>query len=522
MNVIPGFSHPVAAAVRRWSLGGQCQEFRRGILGFRESCISSGSRPSCWYVCIMLSAGGIGPAAKTHGCKPATSRSPWPWAVMPCRGVRRAAEPETAVRRHERETRFPLAVTIQLVKDLKTDYGTASELQPQIAKLEEAVKEQEAAQKKKDAAAAAKTSAKPGDAKPSAAMTSGDARPAAAESGKATMAADDKKADDAKADKKADGKKPKEAKAGEKKTEEKQSDAAKADAAKADDKKAEEKKPEIKTVAPLTEEAKQLAKLREAFEKLKVQGPVRIDAFISTGGARIVHPDPHQPLDRAAGVQGPGRRHGGVGNQPHDAWRPAGRSGQDPLQHCAQGSLRGPWRDLQEGQHLPGRGLHLRTGEGGPAVRQAGLPAECELVRSLCTVAGQKRKRIGVLETDAHVMGNFTQMGMSPSWQLIEELKKQYEVVSVSPADLIAKPGEAAKRFDVLLAIQPSAMGPQEMEAFVAAVRNGQPTAIFEDPFILFQDWVRGVPGTYQPRQPPSMMGGFAPENQQKGDIRRL
>ena len=117
-------------------------------------------------------------------------------------------------------------------------------------------------------------------------------------------------------------------------------------------------------------------------------------------------------------------------------------------------------------------------------------------------------------------MGNFTQMGMSPSWQLIEELKKQYEVVSVSPADLIAKPGEAAKRYDVLLAIQPSAMGPQEMEAFVAAVRNGQPTAIFEDPFILFQDWVRGVPGTYQPRQPPSMMGGFAPENQQKGDIR--
>ena len=29
-----------------------------------------------------------------------------------------------------------------------------------------------------------------------------------------------------------------------------------------------------------------------------------------------------------------------------------------------------------------------------------------------------------------------------------------------------AKPGEAEKRYDVLLAIQPSAMGPQEMDEF--------------------------------------------------------
>ena len=173
--------------------------------------------------------------------------------------------------------------TIQLVKDLKTDYGTASELQPQIAKLEEAVKEQEAAQKKKDAAAAAKTSAaKPGDAKPSAAMTSGDARPPAPKAAKQPWPRTTRRPMTQRRIRKPTARSPKEAKAGEKKTEEKQSDAAKADAAKADDKKAKEKKPEIKTVAPLTEEAKQLAKLREAFEKLKVQGPVRIDAFIST------------------------------------------------------------------------------------------------------------------------------------------------------------------------------------------------------------------------------------------------
>ena len=128
-----------------------------------------------------------------------------------------------------------------------------------------------------------------------------------------------------------------------------------------------------------------------------------------------------------------------------------------------------------------------------------------------------------MLETDAHVFGNFTQMGMSPAWQLIEELKKQYEVVQVNPADLAApqKPGDTAKRYDVLLAIQPSAMGPQEMDSFVAAVRAGQPTVIFEDPF-FFPYWVRGVPGTYQPRMPQNPMMGFGRENQEKGDIRSL
>ncbi len=401
--------------------------------------------------------------------------------------------------------------TIQLVKDLKTDYGTASELQPQIAKLEEAVKEQEAAQKKKDAAAAAKTSAaKPGDAKPSAAMTSGDAKPPAAESGKATVTADDKKADDAKADKKPEGKKPEEAKAEEKKPEAKQSDAAKADAAKADEKKAKEKKAEIKTVAPLTEEAKQLAKLREAFEKLKVQGPVRIDAFISTEV-------PESYIQTRINLLTVLQEFKALGGDMVELEINPMTHG-DPQAEVAKTRFNIVPKEVFEERSGTCKKDSIFLGVAFtcglekvvlPFVER-GLPAEYELVRSLCTVAGQKRKRIGVLETDAHVMGNFTQMGMSPSWQLIEELKKQYEVVSVSPADLIAKPGEAAKRYNVLLAIQPSAMGPQEMEAFVAAVRGGQPTAIFEDPFILFQDWVRGVPGTYQPRQPPSMFGGYS------------
>ena len=150
-----------------------------------------------------------------------------------------------------------------------------------------------------------------------------------------------------------------------------------------------------------------------------------------------------------------------------------------------------------------------------------GLPAEYELVRSLRTVTRQKRKKIGVLDTDAHVFGGFSPSGMMPSWPLIDELKKQYEVVEVNPSDLAAlgKPGGADKHYDVLLAVQPSAMGPPEMDSFVAAVRGGQPTVIFEDPFLMSMPQ---IPGTYQPRRPESPMYGFGQNQREKGDIRAL
>ena len=69
--------------------------------------------------------------------------------------------------------------------------------------------------------------------------------------------------------------------------------------------------------------------------------------------------------------------------------------------------------------------------------------------------------------------------------------------------------------------MQPSSLGPQEMDNFVAAVAGGQPTAIFEDPAPVFG---AGVPATSMPRQPPGgmnpMIGGMqAPP---KGDISKL
>jgi len=146
-----------------------------------------------------------------------------------------------------------------------------------------------------------------------------------------------------------------------------------------------------------------------------------------------------------------------------------------------------------------------------------GTPVEYELVRSICTAAQQKRKRLGVLTTDADLYGGFDMASgqQRPRQPLVEELEKQYDVVQVDASAPITE------SFDVLLAVQPSSLGPEQMVNFVAAVQAGQPVAIFEDPLPVM---MQGVPGTSQPRQGPmgpmAMFGG--PQGQPKGDLNAL
>ncbi len=155
-----------------------------------------------------------------------------------------------------------------------------------------------------------------------------------------------------------------------------------------------------------------------------------------------------------------------------------------------------------------------------------GTPIEYELVRAICTVEKQKRKRVGIVETDAPVFGRLSMQGQSPAWQIVDDLKKQYEVIPVSPTQPIplrkpaVKPGDKEEGFDVLVAVQPSAMGPEESKNLLAAIRAGQPTVIFEDPF----PFASPVPGTSQPRRPPDpQMAMFQPrQNLQKGSLAPL
>lgn len=141
-----------------------------------------------------------------------------------------------------------------------------------------------------------------------------------------------------------------------------------------------------------------------------------------------------------------------------------------------------------------------------------GIPVEYELTRSIQTVAQKERLTVGVLTTDANLMGSGNE------WQIITELKKQYEVVQVSP-DLPISTDE----FNVLLAVMPSSLTDPQMDSLVAYVSEGNPILVFDDPFPLGMGSQFGVTGA--PRQPkPSqggqmgMMGGGAPPPQPKAD----
>lgn len=124
-----------------------------------------------------------------------------------------------------------------------------------------------------------------------------------------------------------------------------------------------------------------------------------------------------------------------------------------------------------------------------------GLSVEYELTSSLLNVTSPPKKRIGVLETEAGVLGRFDDYGreIQKPWPLIEELSKQYYVESIDPKRAIE-----LNKYDVVLAFQPSSLGTMETINFINAVRQGQPTVIFEDPRPIFLEF---LPGTLEKRR---------------------
>jgi ABC-2 type transport system permease protein len=147
-----------------------------------------------------------------------------------------------------------------------------------------------------------------------------------------------------------------------------------------------------------------------------------------------------------------------------------------------------------------------------------GIPVEYELIRSVCTVGQPKRLKLGVVTTDAGMMGGF---GVRPQL-IVEELKKQYEVIEVDPNSKIVDSTDSTKdQYDVLLVVQPSSLTPAQLPNLLGAIKAGVPTAIFEDPFPF---WMRNVPGTSQPKRPPqSMMMMMRPQRPEpKCDIQQL
>ena len=139
-----------------------------------------------------------------------------------------------------------------------------------------------------------------------------------------------------------------------------------------------------------------------------------------------------------------------------------------------------------------------------------GLPIEYELTRSIQTVADEGRYTVGVLQTDANVISG------TGGWQIVEELRKQYDVEQVSPDSAID-----SEKFDVLLAVMPSSLTQPQMENLVGYAQTGSPLLVFDDPFPLTLGGGMGVtsaPRQQKSRPNPGMMGMQQPPPEQKAD----
>jgi len=143
-----------------------------------------------------------------------------------------------------------------------------------------------------------------------------------------------------------------------------------------------------------------------------------------------------------------------------------------------------------------------------------GLPVEYELTRSIQVVSRSGRKKVGILTTDAKVMGGFDQrsFGQTPEWSIVTELKKQYEVSSVSPDAPIAAD------LGVLLVAQPSSLTQPQIDNLTAYVKAGGPTLLLMDPFPVDNPQI----APEVPKMPPGgPFGGGAPPDQ-KGNLQPL
>jgi ABC-2 type transport system permease protein len=146
-----------------------------------------------------------------------------------------------------------------------------------------------------------------------------------------------------------------------------------------------------------------------------------------------------------------------------------------------------------------------------------GLSVEYELTRSIGTVSGARRRRIGVANTDAKMFGglDFQTMSSNNGWQILAELKKQYEVTQVGlDAPIVEK-------IDALIVAQVSSLTQPQMNLLLAYLKQGGAALLFDDPFPQFNP--RICPG--EPKQNPNRgFGGMMPPppGEPKGDLARF
>ena len=145
-----------------------------------------------------------------------------------------------------------------------------------------------------------------------------------------------------------------------------------------------------------------------------------------------------------------------------------------------------------------------------------GLSVEYEITRSIRVVANTDRKKIGVLSTEAKLFGgfDFQTMQSAPGWSIVEELKKQYEVVQVSSS------GPTPEDLDGLLVALPSSLPQEEMDGLLAYIQEGNPTLLLIDPLPVIN--IALAPSERSGANMNPFMQQQAAPPQEKGDIQRF
>lgn len=143
-----------------------------------------------------------------------------------------------------------------------------------------------------------------------------------------------------------------------------------------------------------------------------------------------------------------------------------------------------------------------------------GLSVEYELARSMRVVANTERKKIGVVTTEAKLFGgfDFQSFRSNPGWPVVDELKKQYEVIQVNPT------GELPADIDGLMLALPSSLSQEELDALKGHILQGIPTLLLVDPMPIIN---LGLSPSEEAgrNQNPFMRNQQAQPPKQKGDI---
>jgi ABC-2 type transport system permease protein len=145
-----------------------------------------------------------------------------------------------------------------------------------------------------------------------------------------------------------------------------------------------------------------------------------------------------------------------------------------------------------------------------------GLSPEYEIARSIRVVAKTTRKKVGVLETAVNLFGgmDFQTMRSTPPWAVVSELKKQYEVVQVSPST------ELPEDLDALVVALPSSLSQTEMDDLAAKVEAGLPTLFLVDPLPVVN--VSLAPSEQPGANQNPFMRQQGPPPKPKGDIQQF